>query len=268
MSVDYHIHTTRCGHAQGEMRDYVIRARELSLVEIGFADHLPLLTRQDPTLAMSLSQLPEYIAAVESLKREFPDIAIKTGIEADYLPGMEKETERLLNSYDFDYVIGSIHFIDGWGFDDSRYIEGYKHRDIYEIYETYFSLVADAAKTGMFDIIGHLDLIKKYNFRPDEDITSLVEGAVSAIKEAGIAIEINTAGLRKPVGEIYPSDDILAMCFQAGVPITLGSDAHSPQEVGMDFDLGRAAAARAGYRQLAVFAERKRDFVDLTNLRK
>ena len=263
MSVDYHVHTARCGHARGEMRDYVKRARELSLTEIGFADHLPLLTGHDPTLTMSLDELPEYVEAVATLKQEFPDIAIKTGIEADYLPGREEETARLLGAYDFDYVIGSIHFIDGWGFDDSRYIEGYKQRDIYELYATYFKLVADAAKTGLFDVIGHLDLIKKYNFKPEEDITPLVAGAISAIKKADAAIEINTAGLRKPVGEIYPSDAILALCFNEGVPVTLGSDAHSPEEVGMGFEAGRAAARRAGYERLAVFAKRERDFVDL-----
>ncbi len=263
MSVDYHIHTARCGHARGDMRDYVKRARELSLTEIGFADHLPLLTGHDPTLTMSIGELPAYIEAVESLKREFPDIAIKTGIEADYLPGMEEETGRLLGSYDFDYVIGSIHFIDGWGFDDSRYIEGYKQRDIYEVYATYFKLVADAAATGLFDIIGHLDLIKKYNFKPEKDITPLIAGAVSAIQKAGAAIEINTAGLRKPVGEIYPGDAVLALCFKEGVPVTLGSDAHSPEEVGMDFKAGRAAAKRAGYERLAVFTARKREFIAL-----
>jgi histidinol-phosphatase (PHP family) len=212
---------------------------------------------------MSIDQLPEYVEAVASLKREFPDIAIKTGIEADYLPRLEKETERLLSAYDFDYVIGSVHFIDGWGFDDSRYIEGYKHKDLYELYARYFALVAGAAKTGLFDVIGHIDLIKKYNFKPGRDIAPLVENAVSAIKDAGAAVEINTAGLRKPVGEIYPSDGVLALCSAAGVPITFGSDAHNPVEVGMDFEAARLAAKRAGYDRLAVFTARTRNYIAL-----
>lgn len=261
--IDYHIHTSRCGHAEGEMIDYVRRARELSLIEIGFSDHLPLLTKNDPTLAMSLDQLEEYIQAIEMLKKEFPDINIKTGIEADYLPGLEDETARLLDTYSFDYVIGSVHFIDGWGFDDSRYLDGYKNRDIYDVYARYFRLVTDAATTGLFDVIGHLDLIKKYNFRPKRDITLLVENTVNELGNAGVCIEINTAGLRKPVGEMYPDLNILKMCLKAGIPLTLGSDAHSPEQVGMDFDMAIAAAKQAGYDRIATFSKRNRSFVAL-----
>jgi len=262
--IDYHVHTARCGHAQGDVADYVRRGREISLLEIGFADHLPLLTKEDPTLTMPMDEFPIYINAVELAKEEFSDITVKTGIEADYIPGMEEETKRLLDRYNLDYVIGSVHFIDGWGFDDSRYIEGYYDRDIYEIYTDYFKLVADAAGSGLFDIIGHLDLIKKYNFRPERDIRPLVEEVVLAIKDAGVCIEINTAGLRKPVGEIYPSDEILVLCAGAGVPITLGSDAHSPEQVGMDFSLALKAASRAGYSRLATFNKREREFLDFT----
>ncbi len=261
--IDYHIHTARCGHAQGEMADYVERARELSLKEVGFADHLPLLFKQDPTLTMRIDQLGEYIQAAESLKKEFPDVEIKTGIEADYLPGFEDETARLLKSYDFDFVIGSVHFIDGWGFDDSRYIDGYKDWDIYSLYARYFGLVADAAKTGLFDIIGHLDLIKKYNFKPDADITPLVKGVLDIIKGAGVCVEINTAGLRKPVGEMYPGTDILRLCFESDIPITFGSDAHKPEEVGKDFDLARSAAKEAGYDRLVVFNKRVPEYIML-----
>jgi histidinol-phosphatase (PHP family) len=245
------------------MVDYIKRGRDRSLLEIGFADHLPLLTREDPTLAMPLGELAGYIEAVELLKKDFPDIAIKTGIEADYFPGMEADTRRLLEQYKFDYVIGSIHFIDGWGFDDSRYIEGYEGRDIYELYEGYFELVVRAASSGLFDIVGHLDLIKKYNFRPKRDITSLVEEVILAIKDTGVCVEINTAGLRKPAAEMYPSDWILELCARAGIPVTLGSDAHSPGQVGMDFDLALASARRAGYDRIAVFERRERGFIAL-----
>jgi len=262
--IDYHVHTARCGHARGEMVDYVRRARELSLKELGFADHLPLLTREDPTLTMSMDELGEYVRMVETLKEEFPDIKIKTGIEADFLPGLEEETARLIGAYDFDYVIGSIHFIDGWGFDDSRYIEGYKIYDVYELYAKYFALVEGAARSGLFDVIGHLDLIKKYNFKPDADITPLVKGAVAAIEEAGMCIEINTAGLRKPVGEMYPGEEILTLCRETGVPVTLGSDAHSPEQVGMDFDKAIEVATRAGYDRIVTFTNRKRGYISLS----
>lgn len=254
--IDYHVHTSRCGHAKGDMRDYLKRAQELSLDEIGFADHLPLLTKQDPSLTMSIDQLDDYVQSIELLKKDFPGIDIKTGIEADYLPGLEEETARLLNTYDFDFVIGSVHFINGWGFDDSRYIEGYKDRDIYELYAHYFRLVKAAAESGLFDIIGHIDLIKKYNFRPEKSIEPLLEETISAIKDTGMCIELNTAGLRKPVGEIYPSVEVLRICFDAGVPIIFGSDAHAPEQVGMDFDQALSCAKQVGYRQYVTFRGR------------
>jgi histidinol-phosphatase (PHP family) len=259
--IDYHIHTARCGHAVGEMRDYVERAIELSLIEIGFADHLPLLTGHDPSLTMSMDELEGYVNEVESFKSEFSEISIKLGIEADYLPGREEETARLLGAYDFDYVIGSVHFINGWGFDDSRYIEGYKERSIDEIYRSYYRLVTDAASSGLFDVIGHLDLVKKYNFKTEGGSLPFAMEAVEAIRAAGVCIEINTAGLRKPVGEIYPSAEILGICREAGIGITFGSDAHAPAEVGAAFDQAFKLAVAVGYEQSAVFTHRKRDFI-------
>jgi histidinol-phosphatase (PHP family) len=261
--IDYHIHTARCGHAEGEMAAYVERAVSIGLREMGFADHLPLLTGEDPTLTMSMSELAGYIEEVAVLRAATPALTIKTGIEADFFPGHEAETGRLLGAHPFDYVIGSIHFIGGWGFDDSRYLEGYSGRDIYELYEEHFGLVARAATSDLFDVLGHFDLIKKYNFRPDRDITPLIEETLSAIKDAGACIEINTAGLRKPVGEIYPSEAILSLCARVGVPITLGSDAHKPDEVGMGFEVALAMAHRSGYRELAAFDKRERYFMPI-----
>lgn len=261
--IDYHIHTARCGHATGAMADYVAQAKLIGLKEIGFADHLPLLKGWDETLTMPESELSGYIAEIKEQQSANPEISIKTGIEADFIPGLEAETARLLASQAFDYVIGSVHFINGWGFDDSRYLEGYQKREIYDIYKDYFELVKAAARSGLFDIIGHLDLVKKYNFRPQTDFTALLEDAVQAIASAGVCVEINTAGLRKPVGEIYPSKEILAMCYKAGVPMVLGSDAHEPNQVGMDFGLAVATAQEIGYKEVAVFRNRERQFIKL-----
>ncbi|MBI4733880.1 MAG: histidinol-phosphatase HisJ family protein, partial [Rubrobacteridae bacterium] len=134
-----------------DMREYVERALELSLSEIGFADHLPLLTGYEPSLTMSMDELEDYVNEVEMLRAYYKDISIKLGIEADYIPGFEDETARLLGAYDFDYVIGSVHFIYGWGFDDSRYIEGYQKQSIDDVYRNYYHLVAEAASSGLFD---------------------------------------------------------------------------------------------------------------------
>lgn len=255
---DYHIHTGRCGHASGEMRQYVERAMEKGLAEIGFADHLPLLDRRDPSLTMSREELPLYIEEIDRLRREYPEITLKTGIEADYLPGFEEETAMLLDYYPFDYVIGSVHFIGSWGFDDPREKAGYSGKEPLEVYKEYFHTLQKAARTGLFDIMAHPDLIKKYDYRPSADVSDLYEETARAFSEAGAAIEINTAGLRKPVSEIYPHREFLETCRAFGVDLVFGSDAHAPEDVGRDFDLAVSLARDAGYDTTLTFTNRER----------
>ncbi len=255
---DYHLHTPRCGHARGEMRLYVERALELGLEEVGFADHFPLLHLRDPHLTMDLEEVPLYIADIEELRRAFPGVPIRLGIEADFVPEEAERLGELLSRYPFDYVYGSVHYLDGWGFDDPRYIDGYGDRDLHEIYRRYFQVLGDAAECGLFDILAHPDLVKKFGFRPEKDITDLYEDCLGRIAASGLAVEVNTAGLRKPVREMYPHPDFLRRCRELGIPATLGSDAHAPEEVGADFDLAVLMLKEAGYEEIVLFEGRKR----------
>ena len=245
------------------MGAYVEEAIGLGLKEIGFADHLPLLHSIDQTLTMSWDDLPFYLADVVALQREYAEIKIKLGIEADFIPRYQEQLAKILADYEFDYVLGSVHFVDGWGIDDRRYIDNFADYDIDDIYQRYFSLLRQAAASGLFDVLAHPDLIKKYNFRPKGDLTETYQETAAAIAAAGIAIEVSSGGLRKPVKEIYPAQDFLNICGAANIPVTTGSDAHHPDEVGRDFDLLSESLEQAGYKEISAFTARKRESVEL-----
>ena len=254
---DYHIHTKRCGHARGEIEQYVERALEAGLEEIGFSDHLPFVHKRDPGYTMALDELPGYVEDVEKMRALYPRVRIKLGVEADYFPDQEKQTEKLLKAHPFDFVLGSVHFIDGWGFDMPEEEENWRGKDVDQIYHDYFGLLRQAAQTGFFDIIGHTDLVKKFGHRPTRRLTEEVEKTATAFKEADLAVEINTSGLRRPVREIYPAMEILKVYHRYGIPIVFGSDAHAPEEVGEDFDKAATHAKEAGYSKALIFEKRR-----------
>lgn len=255
---DYHIHTPFCGHAKGEMEEYVQAARERGLPEMGFADHLPLFHIEDYTLAMPHEDLPVYIGRVGELQAAHPDFPIRLGIEADYLAPHVDELADLLSRYDFDYIYGSVHFIGGWGFDQTRFKFEFERRDINEVYETYFRLVMEAARTGLFDVMTHLDVVKKYGHRPTRDLSGLYEELGETLAESRVAIELNSSGLRRPVAEVYPGLELLKVMRRHGVPITFGSDSHRPAEVGYEFDRLLELAREAGYEEYVTFVERQK----------
>ncbi|MCX8033573.1 MAG: histidinol-phosphatase HisJ family protein [Thermoleophilia bacterium] len=245
---DYHTHTFRCGHASGSPADYVIEARSRGLIALGIADHLPLLPVRDPALSMSIDELPDYVAEIQQLKKQFPGFVL-LGIEADYRPSTIYEVKDLLESYPFDYVIGSVHHLGDWGFDDPRQIARYQFEDIDDLWVEYLELVGDAAETGLFTILGHLDLMKKFGHRPNRPLDKELDALAGRVARAGVVVEINTAGLRRPAREPYPGLDILRRLNEHGVPITFGSDAHDPSEVGADFARALQLAKQAGYRE-------------------
>ncbi|MHB0915521.1 MAG: histidinol-phosphatase HisJ family protein [Thermoleophilia bacterium] len=255
---DFHIHTPLCGHAGGTIEEYVLAARELGLPEMGFADHLPLFHTDDPTLAMAHDDLPVYIEQVRSLQQQHSDFPIRLGIEADYISTHMDDIAAALAGYEFDYVYGSVHFIESWGFDQSRFKFEFERRDIDDVYESYFNLVMDAARTGLYDIMTHLDVVKKYGHRPGRDLAALYHEVARTLKKSDVAIELNASGLHKPVREIYPAMDILRIMNEHGVPITFGSDAHKPSEVARDFDQLLRHAISAGYTDYVTFAGRER----------
>ncbi|MCL6634536.1 MAG: histidinol-phosphatase [Peptococcaceae bacterium] len=264
---DYHLHTSLCGHAEGGMEEYLAAAERAGLTEVGFADHLPQYFlppgEREPGLGMSEDELPRYVEKVLRLAAKGGPVRVKLGIEADYVPGCEETLARLLESYPFDYVLGSVHYVDGWGFDNPDLMDGYAGRDIDGLYRQYFALVQAAARSGLFDIMAHPDLIKKFGFRPGRELTALYEETAQVFAGAGVCVEVNTAGLRVPAGEIYPAPDFLVACRRRGVPVTFGSDAHRPEQVGYRLREALLLAGGAGYERTARFTGRRMELVRL-----
>lgn len=219
---------------------------------------LPELER-DPSIAMPESKFGEYVQTILGLRERYPEITVKLGVEADYVPGYEQGLLRTLGDYPWDYVYGSVHYIGDWGFDNPEYAARYSEWDIEQLYGTYFELICGAVQTGLFDIIGHLDVIKKWGHKPDKEPVKLYERVAKVIASHNIAVEVNTAGYRKPVGEPYPSKSLLAALVARGVELTLGSDAHAPEEVGKDFDRAVEELRAAGVRSLARFDRRHQE---------
>ena len=212
---------------------------------------------------MHPEELDDYLDEIEKLKSESTVVRVKTGIEIDYIPGTERKLEQLLRRYSFDYVIGSIHFMNHWDFTHPVYADTYKERDIDALYQTYFELVNKACRSGYFDIIGHLDVIKKFGFKPAGDLGHYWQQTVDVLAETGTCFELNTAGRDAPVGQFYPDRKFIELALLKGVPLCTGSDAHGPEQVGRYFDEAGILLREIGCRELATFTERKRSNIAL-----
>lgn len=251
------------------MERYVEHAIQSGLTELGFSDHLFMYwlpaDRRDPELGMAGWEHDFYVEDVERCRRRYAaDIRIRLSTEADFIPGHEQQLERILRGYDWDYVIGSVHFMSEWGFDDSRYRAEFERRDVDALYREYFELVGASAETGLFDTIGHSDLIKKFGHRPSADQDVAYARLAQRLARAGVCAEVNTGGLRKPVGEIYPHPDLLRAYHDAGVPVTFGSDAHAPGEVAADLAAACRLMRDAGYTEFVRYERRERKRIPLS----
>ncbi|MCA9392804.1 MAG: histidinol-phosphatase HisJ [Candidatus Omnitrophica bacterium] len=255
---DYHMHTPLCGHASGEPAEYARQAVAKGLREIGFSDHAPFVHMVDPGVTMSTDQLPEYYEMIEAVRDRYrKELIVKIAIEADFIPGYEDKTRAILEDYPYDYVIGSVHFIKDWGFDDPSQREKWNDHDVNAVYRDYYELLRQSARTGMFNIIAHSDLVKKFGHRPTADMSAEVDRTAQVFKEAGVAVEINTSGWRKTCQEQYPALNCLEIYAAHGIPLTFGSDAHRPEDVGADFERAVQLARDAGFQEYVLFKDRQ-----------
>lgn len=258
LPADYHTHTPLCRHATGEPVELAAQAVRVGLDEMGFSDHNPMPRDDFDDWRMRASDLETYVAKVEQARRQFPALSIKLALEVDYLPGYEDWVRELAGRFPWDYLIGSVHYVSpAWAIDNPQQLAEWKNRDPLEVWTAYFERLTLAAESGLFDIIGHADLCKKFCFYPKQECTPLYTRFLEAARKHGVAMEINTAGLRKDCQEIYPSATILRLAAQAGVAITFGSDAHAPGEVGLNFDEAIQLARGAGYTHCLRFNRRR-----------
>jgi histidinol-phosphatase (PHP family) len=259
MKIDLHNHTVRCNHATGTVDAYIKRAIELGIDVYGFSEHAPM--DFDEGYRIGFDQMGDYEADILSARERYADrIDIRLGYEVDWLPG--HMDARVLEA-DVDFLIGSVHFLDRWGFDNPEFIGEWQARDVDTVWGEYFSAVAAMAESGLFDIVGHLDLIKIFDHWPSREIVLLARPALEAIARSNMVLEINTAGLRKPVGALYPDRTLLQEAYRLGIPITFGSDAHAIDQVGAGLEQAYALAKAIGYDRAATFRRRERQMVKI-----
>ena len=261
MIVDYHMHLRgerqEIAHEAGAVDLFVECARKAGVDEIGFTEHGYYFT-QLRTLWLVPYQvercaydLDAYVDAVAGARER--GLPVKLGLEVDYVPGREDETRALHAPYPWDYLLGSVHWIDGLGVDgEPRLVD---EIGVEETWPRYFDMLGRAARSGLFDSLSHPDLVKIFGDRPERyDYTEIVD----AIADAGVAVEVSTAGLRKPVGELYPAQPLLELVVEAGLPIALSSDAHVPDQLGYGYDQALELLDSLEVTELSVFERRTR----------
>ncbi|MBX7156762.1 MAG: histidinol-phosphatase HisJ family protein [Verrucomicrobiae bacterium] len=258
MRFDYHMHTPLCQHAKGSPVDYAKAAKASGLKEIGFSDHCPMPTQYDDW-RMAPHEFPDYLDLVEEARQAVPELNIRLGLEADYIAGFENHIRELRKQAAFDYFIGSVHYISpDWDLDNPTKLEKWKDQPYEVSWKQYYRCITESAQSGLFDIIGHPDLCKKFCHIPPGDLTPYYLPALEAIADNKLCIEINTSGRHKPIEEAYPSVRFLELAFERDIPIVISSDAHNPEEVGRDFDWAKQFAWDVGYRFVQQFREGKR----------
>jgi histidinol-phosphatase (PHP family) len=269
MLTDYHLHlrpddldATAAAHfTPARVERYREVACERGITELGVSEHIhrfrqALEVWQHPFwLENAVDDLDDYCRFV----REETDL--KLGIEADFVAGREDRTANLLEVRDFDYVVGSVHFLRDHAIDmEDGEIWG-TGLSAEQIWRRYFETLGEAARSGLFDILAHPDLVKVWGPdrpRPEGDLRRYYELALDGLAESGVAVEVSTAGLRKRAREIYPAPAFLEMCVEAGAPVALSSDAHRPEDVGADYDQALELLEQFGVGELCVFERRAR----------
>lgn len=267
MIVDYHMHLRgpangREGpieHSLAAVERFVEAAAEHGVDEIGFTEHMYYFRQVEGLLGHPYQRgrvghdLDDYCAAVLEAKRR--GLPVKLGLEVDWLTGHEVELAEILAPYPWDYLLGSVHLVEEEAVDLEPGV--WERLSVEQVWERYFAALRDLATSGLADVLAHPDLVKIFGRRPSpEEVDAYHDAAAAAAAEGGVAVEVSTAGLRKPVGELYPDAGLLARCRERGVGATLASDAHVAQDVGRDFDAGIEHLRAAGYGTVTVFEGR------------
>jgi histidinol-phosphatase (PHP family) len=272
MLTDYHLHlrlddldATAADHfTVANVERYREAASERGIVELGVSEHVYRFVQ-----ALDVWQHPLWRECAHDDLEDYcrfvrEDTDLRLGIEADFVRGAEDRIANLLEAHDFDYVVGSVHFLREHSLDTDDHSVWGSGRSAEEIWREYFTTLGEAARSGLFDILAHPDLVKVWGTThperplPEGDLRRYYELAIDGIAESGVAIEVSTAGLRKRAQEIYPAPAFLEMCLEAGAPVALSSDAHRPEDVGADYDRAIELLESVGVRKLCVFDRRER----------
>lgn len=260
--MSYHNHT-RWSDAESTVPEMIAGARRAGLSELGISDHFVVAPSARPcSWSMQTESLADYVAEIRKAQAACENyIKIRLGLEVDFFPETIASVRKILSGYPFDYLIGSVHFVGDFSIDSDPAMWAELSEDsINQIWRGYWQRVRAAAQSGCFDIIGHFDLPKKFNFYPLDDLTEDALAALDAIAAAGMALEINTSGWHKPACEAYPSLFYLQQAKRRDIPILISADAHNAADLARDFDRARTLAIQAGYAEVACFEQRRRSF--------
>jgi len=246
---DYHIHSW-FSDGKAAPEDYIMPAVEAGLKEIGFSEHLTLFLK-DTDWSMSAEEAGPYLDYIGKLSRLTKNIKVRTGLEIDYMPGLEEEISSFLEGVELDYAIGSVHYLGDFPVDMGP--ESYEGKNIDRLWENYFENVIASAASGLFDMIAHCDLIRIYGFMPSSDPEPLYRRLAKSLRMHDVAYEINTNGRNRPVGDFYPDRRFMKIFREENVPVCVNSDGHMPSRVGQYFDEAYKLLKDAGYTEMAVF---------------
>lgn len=262
---DYHLHTSLCNHAHGTMKEYVKTAIKNNLGEIGFADHAPIKTGAGERFRMRPRDLQIYFETIQILQKQYKTLKIKTGIELDFIVEKIDILKKFSQNTNFDYVIGSVHYMQLPNQKKQAYLSEIKAESVTTLYELYFNLIEKLARSGIFDIIAHFDLPIKFWGGFGNKEFKMAKRTLESIKKAGVCLEVNTSGFRtKGVLAPYPGKRLLNYACQLGIPVTLGSDSHHPNDVGSHFKEALQILIETGFKSISVFENRKRKSIPIT----
>lgn len=263
--IDYHLHTALCNHAKGTMEAYIQRAINIGLREICFLDHLTV-SKFEKRHSMTPGEVPFYFQAVQLLKQRYNDVInIRTGLEIDFNPAYIDLFEDIVGTYSFDVIGSSLHFLDDINIASRSSAWRHGKIDTDYLYALYLEQFDRMLNYNYFDIVCHLDVIKKFGWKPSMSFDNEFNRILSKIKIKDLVVELNTSGYNHPIKEAYPSLNIMKKCRRAEICITLGSDAHNPEDVGQHYDRAFSLLLSAGYSHLTTFKERKRATVSILN---
>lgn len=259
MSTSYHVHTTR-SDGRSDFDQYVRAAIDAGLDELGFSDHYALTTSgETPWWSMAPDSLGDYLDIIRAAAAKTEGkLVVRAGVEVDFIPDRIDDIRDALAAHRFDYLIGSVHFVGDFVVDGTPVPWEESSQDVHnEVCSEYWRLIRRMAETGLFDIAGHLDVVRKFGFRCSVDVTPLIRQALDAIKDAGMVVEMNTSGWHTPSEEAYPEPWILRECFDRGIPTMVSADAHEHGHVARDFDRASALLAEIGFPDTVRFEDRR-----------
>lgn len=266
MNIDYHIHTQYCNHARASIEDYVKESIKKGFLEILFLDHLTLC-EQDFKNSMTPKEVPLYFYSIKNAAKRYKDkITVKCGLEVDFHPDFFSQTKKICEKFDFDMIGASVHFTKGFNIVSRRSLKDYKDIPHEEIFDAYLTNLEKMLEFNFFDTLCHIDVISKFDKQinmKNRSILKRIQKIIDKIAQKNLCVEVNTSGFNHPVKRQYPDIEILKLCHKKEICIVPSSDAHSPKEIGRDFDKALLVIKEAGFNKITRFSKREKYEIEI-----